>query len=412
MSFLKFTGVSVKEKEHYYLFKMEGKKSEDYIDDCINLPSPIIDSNFKLVFGNNPDITKSLLNSLLYPKDNNIIKVEYLTGELLQKITQFPEQVSLNSLDSIRADILCKCTLRNKFWDESQNNSEESNESEESLDEEDEKINLDEEQDFLSKKVEEENKIQNDMNKENIIIIDLEMQIGYNTENTRIYINYAKLLNLKYDGKIIVLSLVYRGFENPRKDKGFKICLGQKNFSDYKNKITYDDYVIYQIDLDYCRTLISKKTKKDDKNLWILNKNQEMNDSSKEWIKYLTLPIWCDESEDYYYIFPTLKENFFLTKYVYQAFQILIYQNDIIYYKNAQNQENKIKFVNNYIKIKKQNKELKKINDEKYKKIKDQQKLIDKLQNQLYGKKSGAGQKKNKSPLNHKKNKLNDSDSS
>jgi hypothetical protein len=96
---------------------------------------------------------------------------------------------------------------------------------------------------------------------------------------------------------------------------------------------------------------------------------------------------------------------FFLTKYVYQAFQILIYQNDIIYYKNAQNQENKIKFVNNYIKIKKQNKELKKINDEKDKKIKDQQKLIDKLQNQLYEKKSGAGQKKNKSPLNHKKNK-------
>ena len=68
------------------------------------------------------------------------------------------------------------------------------------------------------------------MNNENIIIIDLEMQIGYNTENTRIYINYAKLLNLKYDGKIIVLSLVYRGFENPRKNKGFKICLGQKNF--------------------------------------------------------------------------------------------------------------------------------------------------------------------------------------
>ena len=149
------------------MFKMEGKKSEDYIDDCVNVPSPIIDSNFKIIFGNNPDITKSLLNSLLYPKDNNIIKVEYLTGELLQKITQFPEQVNLNSLDSIRADILCKCTLRNKFSDESQNNSEESNESEESLDEEDEKINLDEEQDFLNKKVEEENKKKNLIKKKN-----------------------------------------------------------------------------------------------------------------------------------------------------------------------------------------------------------------------------------------------------
>ena len=403
MSFLKFTGVSSKEKEHCYLFEMEGQKSQNYIDDYINVPSPIIDNNFKQVFGNNPDITRSLLNSLLYPKDNSIIKVEYLPSELPGKIAQYPEQQNLNSLDSIRVDILCKCTLGNEIPDESQKDSEEKNEPEENLDEEDEKLDLDEEEDFLNNKIEKEN---------NIIIIDLEMQMGYNIENTRIFINYAKRLNLKYDGKIIVLSLVYRGFENPRKNKGFMICLEQKNFSDYKNTITYDDYVIYQIDLDYCRTLISKKTKKDDKNLWILDKNQEMNDSSKEWIKYLTLPIWCDESEDYYYIFPTLKENFFLTRYVYQAFQILIYQNDIIYYKNAQNQENKIKFVNNYIKIKKYNKELKKNNDEKDKEIKDQQKLIDKLQNQLYGKKSGAGQKKNKSPLNHKKNKLNDSDSS
>ena len=344
MSFLKFTGVSSKEKEHCYLFEMEGQKSQNYIDDYINVPSPIIDNNFKQVFGNNPDITRSLLNSLLYPKDNSIIKVEYLPSELSGKIAQYPEQQNLNSLDSIRVDILCKCILRNEIPDESQKDSEEKNEPEENLDEEDEKLDLDEEEDFLNNKIEKEN---------NIIIIDLEMQMGYNIENTRIFINYAKRLNLKYDGKIIVLSLVYRGYENPRKNKGFMICLEQKNFSDYKNIITYDDYVIYQIDLDYCRTLISKKKKKEDKNLWILSKNQKMNDSSKEWIKYLTLPIWCNESEDYYYIFPTLKEEFFLTKYVYQSFKILMCQNDIIYYKNAQNYENKIKLVNNYIKYKK-----------------------------------------------------------
>lgn len=194
--------------------------------------------------------------------------------------------------------------------------------------------------------------------------------------------------------------------------------LRAKKFSDYKNIITYDDYIIYQIDLDYCRTLISKKKKKEDKNLWILSKNQKMNDSSKEWIKYLTLPIWCNESEDYYYIFPTLKEEFFLTKYVYQSFKILMCQNDIIYYKNAQNYENKIKLVNNYIKYKKKCKELKKINNDKDKKIKDQDKkikkqqnLIDKLQNEL-GKKSGTGKNNNKSSFQHRKQKSNNSNSS
>jgi len=219
MSFLKFTGISFKENEHCYIFEMEGKKSQKYKDDSINIPSPIIDNNFKQVFGNNPDITKSLLNSLLYPKDNKIIKVEYLPGELPGEITQYPEQVSLNSLDSIRVDILCKCTLENKILEESQNDSEEENGSNENQDEEDEKLDLDEEIEFSNIKVEKEKTKQNDMNKENIIIIDLEMQIGYNTENTRIFINYAKRLNLKYNGKIIVLSLVYRGFENPRKIK-------------------------------------------------------------------------------------------------------------------------------------------------------------------------------------------------
>lgn len=85
------------------------------------------------------------------------------------------------------------------------------------------------------------------------------MQIGYNTENTQIIINYIKKLNLKYEGKILVLSLVYREFENSVNNKGFMTFLKQKYLPDYKNKITYEDYVIYQIDLDYCRKLILKK---------------------------------------------------------------------------------------------------------------------------------------------------------
>ena len=68
-------------------------------------------------------------------------------------------------------------------------------------------------------------------------------------------------------------------------------------------------------------------------------------------------------------------------------------QNDIIYYKNAQNHENKIKLVNNYIKYKKKCKELKKINNDKDKKIKDQDKKIKKQQNLIDKLQNGLGKK-------------------
>ena len=49
MSFLEFTGENTKEDEHY-LFEMKDKNNkliyEEY-DECINIPSPILDNNFK-----------------------------------------------------------------------------------------------------------------------------------------------------------------------------------------------------------------------------------------------------------------------------------------------------------------------------------------------------------------------------
>lgn len=167
----------------------------------------------------------------------------------------------MESLDSLRADILCKCILKDEIKEESQKDSDKKNIIE-SQNEENEKLDLKNEvRDFFEKIEKEKNENHGDGDNENIIIIDLEMQIGYNTENIQIIINYIKKLNLKYEGKILVLSLVYRGFENSVNNKGFMTFLKQKYLPDYKNKITYEDYVIYQIDLDYCRKLILKKDK-------------------------------------------------------------------------------------------------------------------------------------------------------
>lgn len=165
----------------------------------------------------------------------------------------------------------------------------------------------------------------------------MEIQNGYDLDKSRKLIDYAKALNEKYGKKIIVLSLAFKGFPNPKKNKGFEISLAKTNLSDYKIIKKFDDYVIYQIDLDYCRTLIQKKKSK----LWILNEKQVMNLSSKEWIKYLTLPIWCKSSDEkkYYYEFPPINKDFFKSENVYDAFKILTKQDKANYLKSAFDQE-------------------------------------------------------------------------
>ena len=143
------------------------------------------------------------------------------------------------------------------------------------------------------------------------------MQIGFSKENTRRFLKYAKNLDIIYNNqKIIVLSLVYTGFLNPKKNKGSLISLEQKTIGDYKKIYTFDDYKVYQIDLDYCRKIISEKK---EKKLWILNKNQTIRNEAKMWIKYLTLPIWCKQSfnlEKDYYVLPPLKKEFFNNKFI------------------------------------------------------------------------------------------------
>ena len=370
MSFLQFTGANYESKKGY-VFKMEGKNKKTIYKNLVNIPSPIIDTNFKQVFAHNPEITKSLLNSLIYPNDNNIIKVEYLPGELSGKINQYPGEAKLYSFDSLRFDILCKCTLNSGKKEKRKKKKNIKKEKEDDI------ANLEESlKNFIyENKDEDENKKEEDK----ILIIDLEMQIGYNIENNRRFIDYAKKLNFKHEDKIIVLSLAFRGFQKPRKNKGFEISLEKKNFPDYKTIEKYDDFVIYQIDLDYCRTIISKKKE----NIWILDEDQIMNNSSKEWIKYLTLPIWCDSSKKYYYEFPPLERDFFETECVYEAFVILSGQNEETYTNYAEYQEDQEKKIRAYIKLYQDNKDKDKKIEEQIKENKDKDKKIEELIEQI-----------------------------
>ena len=116
------------------------------------------------------------------------------------------------------------------------------------------KINEDEKQDDKKQNNNDNN------NSQNCIIIDLEIQIGFNIENTKRFIKYVKDLGILHNNKLIVLSLVYTGFSNPKKNKKSLISLEKTTISDYKKIYIIDDYKIYQIDVDYCRkNLLEKK---------------------------------------------------------------------------------------------------------------------------------------------------------
>ena len=57
---------------------------EEY-DKFINIPSPIVDNNFKEVFAKDPEITKSMLNDVIYPETKEILELEFIPTEMSGK---------------------------------------------------------------------------------------------------------------------------------------------------------------------------------------------------------------------------------------------------------------------------------------------------------------------------------------
>ena len=348
MSFLKYTGeIDYNKGTKNYCFQMEDKT--EYLDKIyMNIPKPITDTNFKQVFGKNPEIAISLINSFLFPKTNKIKSIEYLSGELSRRIGAYPEPVNIKDYDLLRVDILCRCIL----------------------DEEDREEDSEDNSECGSK-------IRDNRNIDNTYIIDLEIQIGFSNENTRQFLAYAKKLDLKYQDRIIVLSLVSKGSLKPKINNSSKISLQEQSLFGYKNTYEYDDYVIYQIDLDFCR----KKISSNDEDLWITSEKEKLNDFTKEWLKYLTLSTWCKSFEENYYALPTVKKEFFKNNNVYEAITILYNQDNIYYQMDLYDQQVKERRIQKFIE---QERKLKDKND----RIRNLENKIKELEAQLNCKKN------------------------
>ena len=73
----------------------------------------------------------------------------------------------------------------------------------------------------------------------------------------------------------------------------------------YKTLTEYEKRKVIEIDLNYYYYLIENK-----KEISIVDKDKTLNKKGKEWIKLLTMQIWCVNEEEAY-TFPNLKDLHF-----------------------------------------------------------------------------------------------------
>ena len=172
----------------YYYFEIKGTSDLIY-KDYIKVINPIFDRAFKTIF-NKPKILKNFLNAIQYPENKSIKKIEYIK-------TEFPGVFRKYSIGAIRTDVSCKCKLRNL----SKEKNNEIGYKEDVKDEYSNRIDLDideteEEDDSLSQKIEEKNngKIED-------LIVDVEMQIGFDQKHTERFIKYISHLDTNIRSK-------------------------------------------------------------------------------------------------------------------------------------------------------------------------------------------------------------------
>ena len=286
MSLLDYTGKVSYFGNNYY-FEMKNRNTRLKYSCTTEILNPVFDSTFKFIFLQNADITKNFLNSLNLFGEDEIKELTIIRNE-------FPKpKGGRYGKDIKRIDVGVLCTLGKK-------------------DDKEKFIPLDEEQKNL-----------------NTIIIDIEMQIevGFvkKEDYSKRFIDYANQIYASEKvGKVYVIALVLSPKNLSRiKSNSSKTSLTEKSIPKFSTIKEYDLMTIIKIDLNYCLKLLE-----DNKGIWILNSKNILNKDGEEWIKYLTIPLWCDKSDNGFYQFPNISEdNFVANKYVYQALTLLSNKN-------------------------------------------------------------------------------------
>ena len=360
-NFLDYTG-SVKQKDNYFEFEM---KNSTYIKSLnyLRAYNPTFDNLFKKVF-KNEIILLNFLNDILYPNENKIKRI-------LKLNTNFNGPYGKYSLGSINLDMLCACFFDEKTSEEN-NNKNDLNSIEESMD-----IDEDSNQ-----------KIPNEKYK---LVVDIEMQRIIKESPTERFIKYMSYI----DGgilneKAIILVLLIKNSVIEKENNSAIINYSKKSLPKYKTVTEYKKNLIIEVDLNHCYNLIKNK-----KEIWLVDKNKTLTKNGKEWIKLLTLQIWCQQIQDEVYMLPNLEDLNFHQPQIKNALQIL--NIDIpLYWALIQKENEELNKSAKIIKLETQNQEKDKALQEKDKELQEKDKELQEKDKELHEKDKTILEKDNK----------------
>ena len=286
MSFLDFTG---KVSEVNYIYHFDMKNGNKYIKNssATKIRNPVVESTFYLVFLQNQEILKNFLNSLIFIGEDEITELTYVNIDYL-----VIDDAKFGS-NKRRIGLAATCMIDKKSKKEKY-------------------MSSTEKQSQVSK-----------------ILIDLELQIDSfeqdDSERFKYYLNQIYSSVEADKAYQIILNITPEKFQNNENESS-------ESFINKKCAIInkYELTTIIKIDFNYCYNLLEEK-----KEISILNSENKLKREGEEWIKYLTIPLWCDEFDNGYYYFPNLyEENFIKNEYVIKALVKLSTKKDLGAFKD------------------------------------------------------------------------------
>ena len=302
MSFLKYTGVYTRKGEKY-VFEMNDnvkKLSKFYT----TLNNPTYDNSFKNMFCSEKSITKSFLNSVLFPKSKLIEKIEFSK-------TYFAGKSLVNNrygYGSKSIDVGCKLFLK-------KNNG----------------LNI----------------------KGNILICDVEMQIGFSDEIEKRFIDYANKIRVdsNYQDTWVVSFILKESIDN----KNNKVQLNKVDTDGVVKMKDFQLMKIIEINLNYCNFLLKKN-----KEIEIID-GEVLDIPGREWIKMLCIPLWCKSHwiNESVYILPELSKKFIKCSFLRKAMNKIVHKDQLFDLSDVDEHYNRIER-KNYVKLQKEIKELRK----------------------------------------------------
>lgn len=274
MLFLNYTGKFNKRKrEKKIVFKMKNGKTHTtkFFTKIIN---PTHDNSFKNMFCYKKDILKSLLNSVLFPNSKIIEKIEYIQTYFAGK----SEIKNRFGFSSKSIDVGCRCFLK-------KNNG----------------LNI----------------------KNDILICDLEMQIGFSDKVEQRFIDYANAIrvHLNYPDTWVISFIIKENI-----DGNHEINFNKVNSETLVHVKNLQSIKLVEINLNHCLSLIENN-----EDIKIIN-GEELGVAGKEWIKFLSIPLWCESDlrDDVFVIPKYTKKNFISCRFIKKAISEIIYEKDAL----------------------------------------------------------------------------------